>query len=71
MFRKFGGLRGEDFGIDIAQGDEADAVSTFVTARAFDGTPGVNFNRTGWPHGNFSNAKPHSQLFVTADGDVK
>jgi hypothetical protein len=36
-----------------------------------DGTPGVSFNRTGWPHGNFGNAKPHSQLFVVADADVR
>jgi hypothetical protein len=42
---------------------------TFVDQN--DGTPGVNFNRTGWPHGNFSNAKPHSQLFVVADADLR
>lgn len=35
-----------------------------------DGTPGVNFNRTSWPHGDFGNAKPHSQLFVVADADL-
>lgn len=36
-----------------------------------DGTPGVSFNRTSWPHGNFGNAKPHSQLFVVADADLR
>jgi hypothetical protein len=36
-----------------------------------DGTPGVDFDRTSWPHGDFGNAKPHSQLFVVADADVR
>jgi hypothetical protein len=36
-----------------------------------DGTPGVGFNRTHWPHGGWGNAKPHSQLFVVADADVR
>ena len=31
------------------------------------GTACVSFNRTSWPHGNFGNAKPHSELFVVAD----
>ncbi|HWE91191.1 MAG TPA: hypothetical protein VG317_17155 [Pseudonocardiaceae bacterium] len=35
------------------------------------GQPGVDFNRTSWPHGDFGNAKPHSELFVVADSDVK
>ncbi|MCD2186770.1 selenium-binding family protein [Actinomycetospora soli] len=35
------------------------------------GEPCVDFNRANWPHGPFGNAKPHSQLFVTADGDIK
>jgi hypothetical protein len=35
------------------------------------GEVGVNFNRRSWPHGEFGNAKPHSELFVVADGDVK
>lgn len=34
-------------------------------------TPCVNFNRKSWPHGDFGNAKPHSQLFVVADEDVR
>ena len=37
----------------------------------FTGQPGINFNRTSWPHGNFGNAKPHSELFVVADSDVR
>ncbi|RJQ83743.1 hypothetical protein D5S17_00045 [Pseudonocardiaceae bacterium YIM PH 21723] len=35
------------------------------------GTPCVEFNRQSWPHGNFGNAKPHSELFVVADEDIK
>ncbi|ALG14647.1 hypothetical protein [Kibdelosporangium phytohabitans] len=37
----------------------------------FTGQPGINFNRKQWPHGAFGNAKPHSELFVIADADVK
>lgn len=33
--------------------------------------PGVDFNRKTWPHGPFGNAKPHSELFVVADKDLK
>jgi hypothetical protein len=36
-----------------------------------EGTPCVNFNRTRWPHGDFGNAKPHSELFVVADDDLR
>jgi hypothetical protein len=32
---------------------------------------GINFNRKSWPHGDFGNAKPHSELFVVADPDVR
>lgn len=31
----------------------------------------VNFNRTVWPHGEYGDAKPHSQLFVVAEDDVR
>ncbi|WP_167102785.1 hypothetical protein [Amycolatopsis granulosa] len=37
----------------------------------FTGAVGINFNRKSWPHGEFGNAKPHSELFVVADADVK
>lgn len=37
----------------------------------FTGQVGINFNRKSWPHGDFGNAKPHSELFVIADKDVK
>ncbi|SDC45884.1 selenium-binding family protein [Actinokineospora iranica] len=37
----------------------------------FSGQVGINFNRRSWPHGDFGNAKPHSELFVVADADVK
>jgi hypothetical protein len=36
-----------------------------------EGTPCVNFNRSEWPHGTFGNAKPHSELIVVADADIK
>ncbi|MDT7785944.1 MAG: hypothetical protein QOF58_4363 [Pseudonocardiales bacterium] len=37
----------------------------------FSGQVGINFNRKDWPHGPFGNAKPHSELFVISDADVK
>jgi hypothetical protein len=37
----------------------------------YTGQVGINFNRKSWPHGDFGNAKPHSELFVVADADVK
>jgi hypothetical protein len=37
----------------------------------FTGQVGINFNRKSWPHGDFGNAKPHSELFVVADADIK
>ncbi|TWP43638.1 hypothetical protein FKR81_42180 [Lentzea tibetensis] len=37
----------------------------------FTGQVGINFNRKNWPHGPWGNAKPHSELFVVADADVK
>ncbi|MEC3979170.1 hypothetical protein [Amycolatopsis sp. H20-H5] len=37
----------------------------------FTGQVGLNFNRKSWPHGDFGNAKPHSELFVVADSDLK
>jgi hypothetical protein len=37
----------------------------------FTGQVGINFNRKSWPHGAFGNAKPHSELFVVADHDLK
>ena len=36
-----------------------------------EGTPCVDFNRSSWPHGRYGNAKPHSELFVVADADLK
>jgi len=32
---------------------------------------GVDFNRKEWPHGPFGNAKPHNELFVVPDEDLK
>jgi hypothetical protein len=37
----------------------------------YTGQVGINFNRKSWPHGDFGNAKPHSELFVVADDDLK
>jgi hypothetical protein len=37
----------------------------------FTGQVGINFNRKSWPHGDFGNAKPHSELFVIADADIR
>src|SRR5690606_35853385 len=37
----------------------------------FTGQVGINFNRKSWPHGNFGNAKPHSELFVIAERDLE
>ncbi|GAB3137247.1 hypothetical protein GCM10027258_12470 [Amycolatopsis stemonae] len=37
----------------------------------FTGQVGINFNRKSWPHGDFGNAKPHSELFVVADANIK
>jgi hypothetical protein len=54
---------------------DVDATGNLALDRSFvdenDGTPGVDFNRRSWPHGDFGNAKPHSQLFVVADADVR
>jgi hypothetical protein len=36
-----------------------------------DGATCVDFNRTRWPHGDFGGAKPHSELFVVADSDLR
>jgi hypothetical protein len=36
-----------------------------------EGTQCVSFNRTHWPHGDFGDAKPHSELFVVADEDLR
>lgn len=36
-----------------------------------EGTPCVDFNRLSWPQGDTGDAKPHSELFVVADNDVK
>jgi hypothetical protein len=37
----------------------------------FTGETCVSFNRLNWPHGPFGDAKPHSELFVVADEDIK
>ncbi|MSZ77623.1 MAG: hypothetical protein F2667_11000 [Actinobacteria bacterium] len=37
----------------------------------FTGETCLDFDRESWPHGPWGPAKPHSMLFVTADGDIK
>ncbi|MCD2197992.1 hypothetical protein LQ327_31940 [Actinomycetospora endophytica] len=54
---------------DIGKGGKMTLDTAFKDENT--GQPCVDFNRADWPHGPFGNAKPHSQLFVTADGDVK
>jgi hypothetical protein len=54
---------------DIGPGGQLTFDESFVDEN--DGSLGVNFNRKNWPHGPFGNAKPHSQLFVVADEDVR
>ncbi|WP_203935909.1 hypothetical protein [Planosporangium mesophilum] len=36
-----------------------------------EGTVCVTFNRTHWPHGDHGAAKPHAELFVVADDDLR
>jgi hypothetical protein len=54
---------------DIGKGGQLSLDRAFTDENT--GQPCVDFNRADWPHGPFGNAKPHSMLFVTADGDVK
>jgi len=37
----------------------------------YTGQVGINFNRKSWAARGLRNAKPHSELFVVADADVK
>jgi len=55
--------------IDLAPDGSISVDQTFRDE--FTGQVGINFNRKSWPHGDFGNAKPHSELFVIADDDVK
>jgi hypothetical protein len=55
--------------VDVDSAGNLSLDTSFVDEN--DGTPGVDFDRTSWPHGDFGNAKPHSQLFVVADADVR
>lgn len=55
--------------IDVGETGELTLDETFRDENAK--TPCVNFNRESWPHGDFGYAKPHSQLFVVADEDVR
>jgi hypothetical protein len=55
--------------IDVGETGELTLDETFRDQN--EKTPCVNFNRKSWPHGDFGNAKPHSQLFVVADEDVR
>lgn len=55
--------------VDVGPGGRLTVDPTFRDE--VTGQIGVNFNRKDWPHGPFGNAKPHSELFVVADDDLK
>jgi hypothetical protein len=55
--------------LDITKDGKLQLDTTFLDEK--EGTPCVNFNRTSWPHGDYGDAKPHSELFVVADEDLK
>jgi hypothetical protein len=55
--------------VDVGRGGALTLDTTFRDEQK--GTPCVDFDRTVWPHGAAGPAKPHSQLFVAADADVR
>jgi hypothetical protein len=55
--------------VDVGAGGRLRLDTTFRDEQR--GTPCVDFDRTVWPHGSVGGAKPHSQLFVVADADIR
>jgi hypothetical protein len=55
--------------VDVGAGGTLTLDTTFRDEQK--GTPCVDFDRTVWPHGAVGGAKPHSQLFVVADADLR
>jgi hypothetical protein len=55
--------------VDVGAGGKLTLDTTFRDEQR--GTPCVDFDRTMWPHGAAGAAKPHSQLFVVADADLR
>ena len=55
--------------VDVTRGGKLSLDTGFRDEN--EGTPCVDFNRSSWPHGEYGNAKPHSELFVVADADLR
>jgi hypothetical protein len=55
--------------VDVGAGAQLTLDTAFRDEQT--GTPCVDFDRTVWPHGAAGGAKPHSQLFVVADADLR
>lgn len=55
--------------VDVSRKGELTLDPTFLDEKR--GGTCVDFNRTSWPHGDWGDAKPHSQLFVVAEDDVR
>jgi hypothetical protein len=55
--------------VDVGRGAQLTLDTTFRDEQT--GKPCVDFDRTVWPHGAVGGAKPHSQLFVVADADIR
>jgi hypothetical protein len=55
--------------VDVGAGGKLTLDAAFRDEQT--GTPCVDFDRTVWPHGSVGGAKPHSQLFIVADADLR
>ncbi|MGH4020435.1 MAG: hypothetical protein ACRDT0_14605 [Pseudonocardiaceae bacterium] len=55
--------------VDVSRDGDMELDRTFLDENR--GGTCVDFNRTSWPHGDWGDAKPHSQLFVVADDDAR
>ncbi|HZE66500.1 MAG TPA: hypothetical protein VE081_07725 [Sporichthyaceae bacterium] len=55
--------------LDVSRQGKLSLDQNFVDQRT--GQPCVQFNRLSWPHGDFGNALPHSEVFAVADEDVR
>jgi hypothetical protein len=65
------GLDGDHKVNIVNLGPDGEATVDRTFRDEFSRQVGINFNRKYWPHGAFGNAKPHSELFVIADPDLK
>jgi hypothetical protein len=55
--------------LDVSKDGKLSLDQDFVDQRT--GQPCVQFNRLSWPHGDYGNALPHSEVFAVADEDVR